>query len=320
MPEEIRSERVHANGLDFHVNVCGDGDRLALCLHGFPELGFSWRHQLPLLASLGYRAWAPDLRGYGQTDRPQGLDQYAIEDLLEDVGALIDASGARETIVIAHDWGAFIAWQFAAHRVRPLERLVILNGPPPGTGRDRPSIFSRQFWRMSYVFFFQIPWLPERLFAARNYRILEDTFRGRTAAQPERFTDDVIRVYKDAAAGPGALTAMINYYRGILRGGGLKRMTARGFPVVETPTLLIWGEQDPILPPEIIDDAGTWVKNLSVNFIPDAGHWVQQEAPETVNSMLETWLKHEALSQESAQEKTQDVAQFSGVSDRTTKI
>jgi pimeloyl-ACP methyl ester carboxylesterase len=83
MTPEIRSERIHANGLDFNLNVCGEGNRLALCLHGFPELGFSWRHQLPFLASLGYRVWAPDLRGYGQTDRPQGLGQYSIEHLVE---------------------------------------------------------------------------------------------------------------------------------------------------------------------------------------------------------------------------------------------
>jgi pimeloyl-ACP methyl ester carboxylesterase len=290
MTPEIRSERVQANGLDFNVNVCGEGDRLALCLHGFPELGFSWRHQLPLLASLGYRVWAPDLRGYGQTDRPEGLDQYAIERLVEDVSALIDASGARETTLLAHDWGAMIAWQFATQRARNLERLVILNGPPPGDGRDRPGIFTRQFWRMMYVFFFQIPWLPERLLAARDYKMIDEVFRGRTAAQPERFTDDVVRVYKEAAARPGALTAMLNYYRALVRGGGLKRLKARGFPVIETPTLLIWGEQDPVLPPDIINDADAWVTNLSIRFIPDAGHWVQQEAPEAVNSILQEWL------------------------------
>lgn len=290
MTPGIRSERIHANGLDFNVNVCGEGDRLALCLHGFPELGFSWRHQLPFLASLGYRVWAPDLRGYGQTDRPQGLSEYSIEHLVEDVSALIDASGARETTLLAHDWGALIAWQFAAQRARDLERLVILNGPPPGGGNDRPSVFSRQFWRMTYVFFFQIPWLPERVLAARDYHMIEEVFRGRVAAQPERFTDDVIRIYKCAAAEPGALTAMLNYYRGLLRGGGLKRMIARGFPVIDVPTLLIWGEQDPILPPDIISDAGTWVTDLTTRFIPDAGHWVQQEAPEGVNSILQEWL------------------------------
>lgn len=296
MTQGIRSERVHANGLDFNVNVCGEGDRLALCLHGFPELGFSWRHQLPLLASLGYRVWAPDLRGYGRTDRPQGLGQYAIETLVEDVCALIDASGARQTTLFAHDWGAMIAWQFAAQRARVLERLVILNGPPPGDGRNRPSVFSRQFWRMMYVVFFQIPWLPERVLAARDYRVIEGAFRGRAAAQPERFTDDVVRVYKRAAAEPGALTAMLDYYRALLRGGGMNRITSRGFPIIETPTLLIWGEQDPILPPEIIRDADTWVTDLTVRFIPDAGHWVQQEAPETVNSILEEWLTGQPVS------------------------
>ena len=133
--QPIHSERVRANGLDFHVNACGDGDRLALFLHGFPELGHSWRHQLPVLAELGYRAWAPDLRGYGRSDRPVGLDAYAIEKLVDDVGGLIDAAGTRETVLIAHDWGAMIAWQFAAHRVRPLSRLVVMNGPAPGPGR-----------------------------------------------------------------------------------------------------------------------------------------------------------------------------------------
>jgi len=295
LTKEIRAERVHANGLDFHVNVCGEGDRLALCLHGFPELGYSWRHQLPLLASLGYRAWAPDLRGYGQTDRPLGLDQYAIERLVEDVSGLIDASGARETTLFAHDWGAMIAWEFAAQQTRDLEGLVILNGPPPAAGRDRPSLFSRQFWRMLYVLFFQIPWLPERVLAARDCQLIEEVFRGRTVARPERFTDDVVSVYKRAASEPGALTAMLNYYRALLRGGGRKRLNARGFPIIETPTLLIWGEQDPILPPDIISDAGNWVTNLTVRFISDAGHWVQQEAPEDVNSILEAWLKDQRI-------------------------
>lgn len=291
MSDEIRAERVRANGLDFNVNMCGSGDRLALCLHGFPELGFSWRHQLPLLASLGYRAWAPDLRGYGQTDRPQGLEHYAIEKLVEDVGCLIDASGARETILIAHDWGAMIAWEFAAHRVRPLERLIIMNGPPPGIGeRKRPGPFSRQFWRSFYVLVLQLPWLPERLFRARNYRFIEQTFRGRITRRVERFSDEVIEVYKEAAARPGALTAMVNYYRALLRGGGLERISARGFPVIETPSLMLWGEDDPILVPAITDDADTWVKNLTLRFIPGVGHWVQQEAPEEVNQIVGEWL------------------------------
>ncbi len=290
MSAEIRSERIHANGLDFHVNTCGEGDRLALCLHGFPEIGYSWRHQLPLLASLGYRAWAPDLRGYGASDRPEGIESYAIEHLVDDVGALIDASGAKETPLLAHDWGVMIAWQFASHRVRPLDRLVIFNGPPPGTGERTGRMTLRQLKRFFYVFFFQLPGLPERVLAARDYRAIEGVFKGRMAGRPERFSDEDLRIYKEAMSRPGALTAGINYYRGRLRGGGAKRIAARGFPVIETPTLMIWGEDDKIQLPSSIDGAGDLVKDLTLRFLPGVGHWVQQEAPEEVNGMLSAWL------------------------------
>jgi len=286
LSSEIRSERVRANGLDFHVNACGRGDRLALCLHGFPELGMSWRHQLPLLASLGYRAWAPDLRGYGESDRPKGLAHYAIEALLDDAAGLIDAAGPRETVLIAHDWGAMIAWQLAAQAVRPLDRLVILNGPPPGVPR-RPSL--SQLRRFAYVLFFQLPWLPERVFARRNYAAISEAFR-RTAGRPERLHEADLRRYREAAAQPGAMTAMIDYYRALVRGGGMRRMTARGFPRIETPTLLIWGDADPILVPSMTDDAGEWVKDVTRRFIPGVGHWVQQEAPDEVNEILSAWL------------------------------
>ncbi len=139
----IREIEVKTDGLRFHVLEAGAGDRLALCLHGFPELGFSWRYQLPLLAELGFRAWAPDLRGYGGSDRPQGMHEYAIERLMDDVASLIDASGARETVLIAHDWGGVIAWYFALRRIRPLSRLVVMNLP-------HPAVFERALrsgWR-----------------------------------------------------------------------------------------------------------------------------------------------------------------------------
>ena len=116
----IHTEFVEANGLRFEVDVCGSGDRLALCLHGFPEHSISWRHQLPMLADLGYRAWAPNLRGYGNSSRPEGMAAYSIECLMDDVAGLIDASGASETVLIAHDWGAVIAWHFAIRKLRPL--------------------------------------------------------------------------------------------------------------------------------------------------------------------------------------------------------
>lgn len=286
MDTEIRSERVRANGLDFHVDTCGEGDRLALCLHGFPERAVSWRRQLPLLASLGYRAWAPDLRGYGQSDRPKGMAHYAIETLAEDVAGLIDAASPRETVLIAHDWGSIIAWNFVAQALRPLDRLVILNGLPPGPPERPDRSELRRFW---YIFFFQLPWLPERFLGRGNGAGIEDSFR-RVAGRPDRLDPDDLRAYAEAASQPGALTAMIDYYRAFVRGGGSRRMTARGYPTLEIPTLLIWGAADPVLLPASTDGAEQWAKNLTKRFLPGVGHWVQQEAPDEVNEILAAWL------------------------------
>ncbi len=284
----IRHETVAANGLRFHVAACGEGERLALCLHGFPECWFSWRHQLPLLARLGYRAWAPDLRGYGDSSRPSRLADYAIEALLADVAGLVDASGASRVVLIGHDWGGLIAWFAAIRRVRRFERLVILNIPHPAAGRAgfrRPE----QWLRSWYALFFQIPRLPEWLLARRGGRAIAEAFR-RTAVHPERFPDEVTRVYRDAALQPGALTAMLNHYRALLRGGGLRRQQALGIPQLDTPTLFLWGVRDVALTLATTVGTGRWVSDLTLRYLPDASHWVQQDQPELVNEMLEAWL------------------------------
>lgn len=296
--EAIRHEFVHANGLRFHVAACGAGERLALCLHGFPECWYSWRHQLPLLARLGYRAWAPDLRGYGESDRPPQREDYAIERLLEDVAGLIDAANARSVILIAHDWGAVIAWYFAMRQIRPLERLVIMNVPHPG-----PMELALRGWRQKarswYVLFFQIPRLPEALLRARSCRAIGDAFRN-MAVDKSRFPDEVLQVYRDNAARPGALTAMLNYYRALVRGGGGARQRTLGYPPIDTPTLMIWGERDSALGKETTYGTDAYVRNLTIRYLPNVSHWVQQEAPETVNAMLEAWLSGQPVPEATA--------------------
>lgn len=284
----ITHRTVAANGLNFHVAECGTGDRLALCLHGFPECWYSWRHQLPLLARLGYRAWAPDLRGYGDTERPAALRDYRIETLLDDVAGLIDAAQARETVLIAHDWGAIIAWWFAIRRLRPLERLVIMNVPHPAPF-DRELRTWKQLRRTWYAVFFQLPRLPEAALRAGDYRAVREAFRG-SAIDKSRFPDEVLQVYRDSAARPGAPTAMLNYYRAYGRGGGGTRQRALGYGSIETPTLMIWGEEDVALRKETTYGTERWVPNLTLRYLPRVSHWVQQEAPETVNAMLEAWL------------------------------
>ena len=122
----MRTTTIETNGFRFAVDEAGEGDHLALCLHGFPESRYSWRYQLPMLAEMGYRVWAPDMRGYGETEpKPRAVADYCIDRLMEDVAALIDASGAKKVTLIGHDWGAGLAWTFATNKVRPLERLVI---------------------------------------------------------------------------------------------------------------------------------------------------------------------------------------------------
>jgi epoxide hydrolase 4 len=284
----IRHEFVRANGLRFHVAECGEGDRLALFLHGFPECWYSWRAQLPLLASLGYRAWAPDLRGYGETDRPEGVQSYAIERLMDDVAGLIDAARPRETVLVAHDWGGVIAWYFAMRKIRPLDRLVVMNLPHPAP-MERELRTWRQRARSWYVLFFQLPWLPERLMRAGDYRTVREAFRG-MAIDKSRFPKEVLQVYRDNAARPGALTAMLNYYRAFVRGGA-SRQQGLGYPPIDVPTLLLWGEEDTALGIETTQGTDAYVRNLTLRYLPRVSHWVQQEAPETVNAMLEAWLQ-----------------------------
>jgi pimeloyl-ACP methyl ester carboxylesterase len=284
---DIATRRIQANGFDFAVDEAGQGERLALCLHGFPESRFSWRFQLPLLSQMGYRAWAPDLRGYGETEpKPQAVSAYAIERLMEDVAALIDASGAKEVTLIGHDWGAGLAWTFAASRVRSLERLVVMNVPHPAVFAERLRRSPRQMLRSWYMVFFQIPGLPERLNTARDARLIRQAFVG-MAIDKSRFPAAVLDRYALDAQRPGAMTGMVNWYRAAARHPG---KLAGPWPRIETPTLIVWGEADAALGLELLDGTERHVRDLTVRRLPGVSHWVQQEAPEAVNAILADWL------------------------------
>lgn len=290
---DFRHERVAANGLNFHVAACGDGETLALLLHGFPECWFSWRLQMPLLADLGYLVWAPDLRGYGDSDRPPRMQDYAIETLLDDVAGLIDASGRKRVLLIGHDWGAMIAWYFAMRHPRQLERLIIMNVPHPGPFQVALRTW-KQIRRSWYGAFFQLPRLPEAALRAGNYRAIREAFTG-SAVDKSRFPEEVVRVYVEAARRPGALTAMLNYYRALVRGGGGERQRRLGWPPIEVPTLMIWGLQDIALTVETTHGTERYVNDLTLRYVPNASHWVQQDAPEVVNAMLAAWLRGEPV-------------------------
>jgi pimeloyl-ACP methyl ester carboxylesterase len=289
----ITHRTVHANGLDFHVAVAGSGEKLALCLHGFPESSFSWRHQMPLLAQLGYLVWAPDLRGYGGSSRPIGVAAYSMHNLTADVAALIEASGAKQTVLIGHDWGALIAWDYAMFGRVPITRLIIMNVPHPALA-EKGLRTLRQLAKSWYIFFFQLPVIPEWSLARNGYAAIAQAFRG-MAVDKSRFPRDVLRVYQDSAAQPGALTAMVNYYRALLR--GVRANRRRGTPQIKVPTLMLWGEADAALGKELTYGTDRYVSDLTLRYLPNVSHWVQQEAPETVNQMLQAWLSGKAVPQ-----------------------
>ncbi len=282
----VTSRRMQANGLSFMVDEAGEGQDVAVLLHGFPESRFSWRYQIPLLADLGWRVIAPDLRGYGESSRPGRKSDYGVPHLVDDVAGLFEAAGARRRLLIGHDWGAAIAWAFALDKRLPLDGLVIMNVPHPAVlGRVMRASW-RQPLRSWYMGFFQIPGLPEAMMTAGGARAIGQAFTG-MAVDKSRFPPEVTDVYRKNALIPGAMTAMINYYRA--NTGMLNRWGATS-PVIEVPTLMIWGEEDSALGIENTEGYGPLVSDFTLRRLPGVSHWVQQEAPERVNALLSDWV------------------------------
>jgi pimeloyl-ACP methyl ester carboxylesterase len=256
---------------------------LVVLLHGFPEFWYAWRHQIPAIAAAGFRVVAPDLRGYNLSERPEGIESYAMEKVAGDVAALIGHLGAERAIVAGHDWGGIVAWWLAMLRPELLERLVIVNAPHPRVFA-REIRKPRQLLKSWYAIFFQLPVLPEAALSARNYRALSGIFRGESVRK-DAFTREDVRIYKEAAARPGALTAMLNYYRAA-------RKTRRPkMARIDTPTLVIWGERDQALVVENSEGLEESVPNLRVVRLPEASHWVLAEYPDRANELMIAFLR-----------------------------
>jgi pimeloyl-ACP methyl ester carboxylesterase len=283
---EVRHERIKADGVELHVARSGRGPAVIL-LHGFPENWRSWQRQIPALVHAGFSVGVPDLRGYNLSDIPPGRDAYRLGHLVADVAALVHAMGEPRSRahIVGHDWGGIIAWEFASQHPEMVDKLVILNAP-------HPDIYARkvrrlpQMLRSWYVMFFQLPWLPEKLLAANRYGAVRKIFR-RSPARAGAFSREESAQYVEAMSKPGALTAALNYYRAnfsfkMLRRAPMKR--------IEAPTLVIWGELDSALGVELLDGLECVVPGVQIHRIPDASHWVQNEAPGEVNRALIDFL------------------------------
>ena len=281
---EVRHERIKGDGVELHVARAGEGPP-AILLHGFPENWRSWQRQIPALVRAGFSVWAPDLRGYNLSDIPPGREAYRLEHLVADVAALVHASGASRAHIVGHDWGGIIAWSFAAAHPGLVDKLVILNAPHLDIYAEKARRFP-QMLRSWYVLFFQIPWLPEKLLAANRYGAIRRMFR-REPARPNAFSREDIAHFVAAISKPGALTAGLDYYRANIGLGKLRRAPVKP---IEAPTLVIWGERDPALGVELLEGLERVAPRVRVHRIPDASHWVQNEAPGEVNRVLIDFL------------------------------
>jgi pimeloyl-ACP methyl ester carboxylesterase len=268
-----------------HYVEAGEGP-LVLLLHGFPQFWYEWRHQIPALVEAGFRVVAPDMRGYNLSDKPPGVRAYRVELLARDVERLILACGERAANVVGHDWGAIAAWIAAMRYPERVGRLVILNVPHPARFLDG-LLSPGQLLRSSYVFFFQIPRLPEEVIRAGDFALLRSALR-RDPVRPGALTTEDIERYVEAMARPGALTATLNYYRALLRN---PRETRTLMKRIEAPVLVIWGEKDRFLSRRLADPPLLWVPNLlRVERLPEASHWVAEDRPREVNTLLLDFL------------------------------
>ncbi|HYE65295.1 MAG TPA: alpha/beta hydrolase [Pyrinomonadaceae bacterium] len=286
----IRHGYAQVGGVRLHYAERGDGRRLVVLLHGFPECWYSWRHQLIALGDR-YTVVAPDMRGYNLSDKPPRVEDYRIDLLVDDVLGLIRHFGAREAAIVGHDWGAAVAWAAAQRHPEYVWRLAALQVPPAAAWRANMSW--RQALRSWYMIFFQLPRVPEWLISANDFAVVERTFK-KSVARPGSFTETDIAIYKNALREKGALTGSINYYRAnvgrLIRGrrDGDREVSAGR---IRVPTLFIYGERDFAIIPETVRGVSAYVDApYSEVRIANSGHWVQNEAVTEVNAALSSFL------------------------------
>jgi len=262
-----------------HYVEAGQGPLIVL-LHGFPEFWYAWRQQIEPLAAAGFRVVAPDTRGYNLSSKPDGVAAYDSVLLAADIAGLIGKLGAQTANLVGHDWGGTIAWAMAMNHPEVVDRLAILNAAHPrklSQGLHHPS----QLRRSWYFFFFDLPDLPETVVHAGHWHFFRHFLRD---ARPP-FTPEQTELYVQAWSQPGASTGMINYYRSSVR-ASQKKAEAALVPI-SAPTLVIWGERDRYLGPELAEPEHDDVPNLDrVERLPDASHWVHHDEPERVSELL----------------------------------
>ncbi|KAL1130081.1 hypothetical protein AAG570_013021 [Ranatra chinensis] len=256
-----------------------------LFIHGFPEFWYSWRHQLKEF-SKDYWTVAVDMRGYGDSEKPQGVKYYKMKYLIEDVKNIIEALGKEKCILVGHDWGGAIAWNFIYTYPQYIEAYIIMNCPHPTVYKKYLTSNFAQFQKSWYFFFFQAPYLPELFMRMNDMALVVSSFRSKK--NPNPITENDLEAYKFIFGKPGGFTCPVNYYRANLIKSSLKRNKD-----VEVPQgLLIFGDQDLAIETSTAEETAKTVPNLTLQIIPGASHFVQQDEPEEVNKAIHEFLNN----------------------------
>jgi pimeloyl-ACP methyl ester carboxylesterase len=278
---ELEHCTVRTNGIQLHVIQAGPKSGVpVMFLHGFPEFWYGWRKQLPALAQAGCRVIIPDQRGYHLSDKPKGIKAYSVDTLVEDIVGLIDSLDYEKVNLVGHDWGAVIAWMLGIKYPEKLHRLGIINVPHPAVMRRFLQRDFEQMRRSLYAVFFQLPWLPETILRIGNWSVAADGIR--RSSKSNAFTDEDLEKYKEAWSRPGAMTAMLNWYRAAV---WYRPQLAENMRV-RVRTLMLWGVNDIALSRRMARPSLDYCDEGNLIFFPEATHWVQHEEAEEVNRHL----------------------------------
>ncbi len=283
----LKSQYIETNGIRLHCKVGGEG-KLLILLHGFPEFWYAWHRQIPVLME-EYLVVAPDLRGFNKSDKPKGVHNYKLPILVKDVKGIIQAFGREKAFIVAHDWGALLAWELAYDYPDMVEKLMILNGPHPYKMFTNLLGSPSQIRSSWYIFYMQIPFLPEYFLKKRLEEFFEHFLVG-WSINKEAFSEEDLQKYKAVYSEPSTVKAAMSYYRAgfryfwLLWNGKNKK--------VQCPVFILWGQNDKALSPKLNDNIETLCAGkCTVTYLPNCSHWIQHEQAKVVSNHILDFLK-----------------------------
>jgi epoxide hydrolase 4 len=279
----MESVFLQVNGIQIHCRVSGNPQHPALVfLHGFPEFWYAWQKQIGFFESRDYYLIIPDQRGYHLSDKPSAISAYRLSILAEDIIAVLDALKVDKCLLVGHDWGAAVAYYLGAKFSRRIHKLIILQLPHPQVIMRYIRHEKAQRKRFSYIYFFQIPWMPESALRKNNYRRLRHALL--KFSKKGTFLPDDIGLYLSAWQQKNTLRSMLNWYRAAF----WYRSDIKAIGTISLPTQIYWGEKDAFMMKEMIRDSMPYFTEAELHYFPEGTHWIHHELPDELNqSMLE---------------------------------